>query len=117
MSVKKEVLIKLHRTKRKIFREVEKELSKSRRKRASVNVEKIYRMLKNNEKAVVPGKVIGALSPMLVSQNKKNVSIIANSFSKKAQSSLIANGIDAKTYDELSLEELKNLKTGLRLIK
>lgn len=116
MHVNKDVLVKLHKTRRKIFREVENELSKSRRKKLEVNVEKIYRILKDSERAVVAGKVIGILPKKLVEKEKKKIEVYANSFTKRAYESLINNGLVARKFDDLSIEELKNLK-NLRLIK
>ncbi|MEM3431708.1 MAG: hypothetical protein QW783_04170 [Candidatus Micrarchaeia archaeon] len=116
MHINKAVLIKLHKTRRKIFREVEKELTKSRRKRLEVNVEKIYRLLKDSEKAIVVGKVIGILSKKLVEKEKKKIEVYANGFTKRAYESLINNGLVAKKFDDLTVEELKNLK-NMRLIK
>ena len=74
----KNLIIELRKTKANVWRKVSEQLSKPRRNRPEVNLDKINRYAPNNSIVVVPGKVLGR------GNLNKKVTITALSVSESA---------------------------------
>ena len=82
----------------KIWRDLAERLEKPNRLHAVVNLSKIERYASDGETIVVPGKVLGS------GNIKKNVSIAAWKFSKKAEEKIKKAGGRVLTLEELMNE-------------
>ncbi|MEM1557150.1 MAG: 50S ribosomal protein L18e [Thermoproteota archaeon] len=92
----------------RFWRSIEKMLSRSRSRRAEVNLDKIARLTKPGDKVVVPGKVLGRGSI------KHDVTVAALSFSSTAVSKLKAAGCTVMLIDEFAKIEPKG--SGVKII-
>ena len=102
-------LHKLYRRDNKaIWKRVAQELARPRRRRRAVNLSRINRYVKDNEVAIVPGKVLGA------GKLEKPLTIIAESFSTAALEKIVEAGGRAVTLRELVEDEglLKTIKSN-----
>ncbi|MCS7123286.1 MAG: 50S ribosomal protein L18e [Candidatus Aenigmarchaeota archaeon] len=104
----KRLLIKLEiayrKTKRPIWKALIEKLNTPRRKRVEVNIFKIDKFVKENEIAVIPGKVLS------VGELSKPLTIAAWRFSKKARVKIEKSGGKAISINELIESNPKNLK-------
>ncbi len=96
---------------RRIWARVAEELARPRRRRRAVNISRINRYAKEDEIAVVPGRVLG--SGMLT----KSLTIVAESFSLTALDKITKAGGKPITLRELVEKEeiLEHIK-GKRLV-
>lgn len=92
----------------RFWKSVEEILSKSRSRRAEVNIGKIARLTKPGDKIVVPGKVLGGGSI------KHAVTVAALSFSSTALNKLRAAGCNVMQIDEFAKVEPKG--SGVKII-
>ncbi len=106
----RDVVIKLRKTQKPVYKRVAESLVRPRRKRFAVQLDKIMRLAREGESLICLGKVVGTSS-----RNKK-VMVYAINFSEKSARAIKAAGGDAVKLSLLELEELKKIK-GLRLIK
>jgi len=72
--------------KNKKWREIASILSRPKRKKMEVNLDRIEKESKNNETIVVPGKVLSQ------GEINKKINIVAVSFSRKAEEKLLKSG-------------------------
>ncbi len=79
----------------KIWKAVANNLSKPTRRRIIVNLFKINKLVKENETAIVPGKVLGN------GELNRKITISAFNFSKTAKEKIEQNGGKAITINEL----------------
>jgi large subunit ribosomal protein L18e len=95
--------------KAQIWRDIAKYLSRPRQQRATVNVSQLNRYTKNDETAVVPGKVLGA------GIMDHPITVAAFNFSDQARSKILAVNGRCLTIPEL-LEE-KPGGANIKIIK
>lgn len=95
---------KYRKTKRPIWRDLAEKLKRPRRKRVEVNLFKINKYVKENEIAVVPGKVLS------VGELTKPLTIAAWKFSKKAIEKIQKSQGKAISIYELMELNPKNLR-------
>jgi large subunit ribosomal protein L18e len=91
-----------------IWRDLARRLERSNRLHSEVNVGKIDRFAKENERVVVPGKVLGS------GDLTKPVHVAAWRFSAQARSKIEAAGGKAVTIPELLTEAPKG--SGIRIL-
>jgi large subunit ribosomal protein L18e len=77
-----------------VWRTLSEELLRPKHRRASVNLSHISRLLKEDETAVVPGKVLGAGNP-------GKVSVAAFNFSETARRKIEEKGGECLSFREL----------------
>lgn len=92
---RKKLIIKLWRSKSKLWRRIAKELNKKNKVRREVNVGKIEKHAKEGETIIVPGKVLGN------GDVNKRITVAGFKFSKSAENKIKKAG--GKT---ISIEEL-----------
>lgn len=92
-----------------IWRDVAIRLEKTRKNWAAVNIGKISKFLKDNEVALVPGKVLGD------GQISKKVEVAAFSFSSSAKEKIATAGGKALSIEELVSKNPKG--TNVRIFK
>lgn len=99
------LIIELKKKDENIWKKVAKELEKPTKKRAAVNLSKIEKYVKEDEIALVPGKVLsmGTLS--------KKITIAAYNFSKTAKEKIEKCGCKAISIEDL----MKNNKKGTKV--
>lgn len=95
-------------SKSKLWRAVADEMNRSRRKRHEVNLNRIEKHAKANEKIVVPGVVLGA------GEIKKKLTIAALRFSGKAKEKIEKSGGKCLTIEELFEKDPKG--KGIRIM-
>ena len=89
------LIIELMKSDKRIWKKVAKELSRSRRTRAEVNLSKIDEYASDELTVLVPGKVLGS------GGISKKVTIAAFSFSDKAKQLISAAGGKAVSIENL----------------
>lgn len=89
------LLQKLKRQKKPFWAKVHYELSKPRRKRLPVNVDKLAKHVPDGCVVVVPGKVLGR------GKINKKIKIAAFSFSEKAREIIRESGGEAMSIEKL----------------
>ncbi|MHA1409415.1 MAG: 50S ribosomal protein L18e [Candidatus Odinarchaeia archaeon] len=82
----KNLIIELRKTKANVWKKVSEQLSKPRRNRPEVNLDKINRYAPNNSVVAIPGKVLGR------GNLNKKVTIIALSASDSALQKISSSG-------------------------
>jgi large subunit ribosomal protein L18e len=92
-----------------IWRDVAVRLEKPRRNWPSVNIGKIGVVLKENEVALIPGKVLGD------GELDRKIEVAAFSFSTTARDKIASSGGKALSIEELVSKNPKG--TGVRIIK
>ena len=90
-----------------IWRALSEELLRSKHCRASVNLSRISRSLREGETAAVPGKVLGAGSP-------RKISVAAFNFSETARRKIEEKGGECLSLRELVERDPKG--SGVRII-
>ena len=101
----RELINELRKTKDKNYMAIAKYLSKARRTKSEVNLDKINKAAKDNEKIVVPSKVLGN------GNISKPLVIYAWQFSKSAKEKIIKAG-----GKPLGLNDFLKEKTVARMI-
>lgn len=101
----KEVIEKFRRKKERYYKAIAERLGKPTRKRIEVNVIKLDKLCKENEKVVVPGVVLGN------GKITKPIIVYAWRFSASAKQKIEEAGGKA-----LAIEELLNIKEKPRII-
>ncbi|RME79965.1 MAG: 50S ribosomal protein L18e [Methanobacteriota archaeon] len=104
-----ELIDKLSKDKSKFWKSISKLLSKPRRKRVAVNIDKINKYAKDGNFIVVPGKVLGD------GTLEKSVVIAAFSFSKGAKEKIEKAGGKGMSIEE-GHKELKDFKDTIILV-
>ena len=79
---------------KKVFRAVAEKLSAPASQRVEVNLSKLERHVKEGERVIVPGKVLGS------GTLTKKVGVIAFSFSETAKTKIVAAGGSAQELNE-----------------
>ena len=91
----KDLIMRLKKSKVRIWRDVAEKLNKPTRRRIEVNFLRINRYAKEGETIVVPGVVLSA------GNLEKKLTIAAWRFSKKAREKIEASGSKAISIEEL----------------
>ena len=104
----RETIAKLSKSKVAMWKRVAEELEKPTKRIAKVNLEKIAKVVRDGEIALVLGKVLSV-------GDAKNKPVVAFSFSEVAKQKIIAAGGEALTIQELYTKNPKGSK--VRLVK
>jgi len=92
-----------------IWRDLAKRLSRSRSRRAEVNVSKIARFTKKGDKVAVPGKILGS------GAIDHPVTVAAFNFSKSAEEKIAKAGGRCVTFSDLMSDSAKG--TGIKILE
>ncbi len=105
----RELIAKLGKQKVALWKRVAKELERPTKKIACVNLEKLIKVVRDGEIALVLGKVLS------VGEVKKKIVVAAFSYSETARQKIIGAGGEALSIEELFAKNPKGSK--VRLLK
>lgn len=100
---------KSYENKVKIWKDIAKRLEKSSKRYAAVNVWKLEKFLKDDETAIVPGKLLG------YGNINRKVNVAAFAFSKTAKQKI--EKVGGKTMSIMDLVEVNPKGSGIRIIR
>ena len=104
-------LIKLsNKTKKPLWKRVAEELSRPRRKKVAVNLSRINRHAQDKEVVIIPGRVLGA------GKLDKKITVIAESFTKKAYDKILESGSKPILLSDLitNKRQLKKIEKSIK---
>jgi len=101
MTVDKKILEELKRSKTELYLDVAKYLKRPRRSKKGVNLLKLNRVAKSNEKIIVPSKVLGT------GVMTKKIDVYAHEFSSSAREKIESAGGKCGTLHDMVKEKIK----------